>query len=170
MFDYPLRFILRIEQIAKHLKSNKEKIKNVLLAVIVFILVLGGFYTGKQPNRPLTYYSPVNLQFIQALSNANFIALTNDYYLSLRASTYTRMTDKQSISMIRTYNQNDNKWHKDFVKDSDSKDNLILVTYPWFKIKDILKFLHDNGFQETLLAKKPYYYYKLSRTKQEGQQ
>jgi hypothetical protein len=166
IFDYSLSFILRIKQMTKHLKFDKEKIKNALLAIIVFILVLGGFHSGNRQHRPLPVYYPVNFQFIQVLSNANFIALTNDSQASLRASTYNRMTDKQSIAMIRTYKQNDNKWQKDFMKASEGRDNLILVTYPWFKTKDILKFLHDNGFQETLLAKKPYSYYKLSRTKQ----
>jgi hypothetical protein len=178
IFDYFLSFILRIKQIAKRVKFDERKIKNVLLSVIILMLVLSGFYTGKQPSRPIAHPYFSNPKFMTVLSGLNIVVLTTTEY---RFHVRTLLPYiSQNIYTLDNKIKENNNWQTEFIKVVHPLNNFLFCIALDFIDKNgnmndaLLDFLHKNGFYEQLISRnfthRRFLLYKISRTKQEGQQ
>jgi hypothetical protein len=174
IFDYSLSFILQIKQIAKRLKFDERKIKNVLLALIVLLLVLSGFYTGNKQTRPLQYFYYRDSKFVTVFPELNVIFLSNTKVATRDLELLPYIV--KNINAKRILFDENKKWQGEFLEDTHTIDNFLLTPDNEFIDKngylnnDILVFLHENGFQEKLFAVGltglKISIYKISRTKQ----
>jgi hypothetical protein len=179
IFDSSLSFIIQIKQITKRLKFDEKKIKNVLLSVIVLLLVLSGFHTGNKRTRPLHYFYYRDSKFTTVFSELNVIFVTNTKVMYQDPELLPYIAKNINARRISLFNKS-KKWQGEFLEYTHSIDNFLFVPTNEFidkngsLNKDILVFLHKNGFQEKLLAVGLTNYkrsiYKISRTKQKGQQ